>query len=378
MSSTQTVNRYRLFRRHNTGIFFVEDNKTARQESLRTRDREEAERIAFHRNESERLASGHRQIAVAYLQAADPRIKTRTWAEVMDFFCAQPGGKAATLKRKVSAMKDKALAPLRALTLIETTPEHFLSALAKGTVATNCYLRKVHNLARRMKWLPDDVLCRGAWPVVRYGVKRAITREEHQRILAVTPTEERRLYYQVLWETGAAQSDIAKMTADCIDWDQGTIRFKRQKLERRAMGDVLITMGPSLEDAVSLLPKTGSLFPTLAAVGENDRATAFGKHCAKAGIEGVTLHSYRYASIQRAKACGYNKRHAMAMSGQRSERVHDEYAEGGTVTIPSLEEVELAFQAAQAQRAEARRERRNKIIDIRRGLSETSDQAEVG
>jgi integrase len=103
-------------------------------------------------------------------------------------------------------------------------------------------------------------------------------------------------------------------------------------------------------------------------VGENDRSTAFTKHCKKAAIEGVTLHSYRYAIIQRAKACGYNKRHAMAMVGHTREQTHDQYAKGGATTVPSLEEYELAYRAAQEDRFRLRQENRNKIINLRNHL----------
>jgi integrase len=198
------------------------------------------------------------------------------------------------------------------------------------------------------------------WPVVRYGEKRAITLEEHRRVLAVTPTLERRQYYEVLWETGAAQTDIAKLTADRIDWENGTILFHRTKQEGKA-GDVFLVMGPTLEDIILTLPSTGLLFPGLAKVGENDRSTAFAIHCKKASIEGVTLHSYRYAVIQRAKACGYNKRHAMAMVGQTREQTHDQYAKGGATTVPSLEEYELAYRSAQE-------EKRKNIINLRNHL----------
>ena len=105
------MNRYRLFQRR-SGIYCLQDNTTNRQESLRTRDRTDAERIAFHRNESAKIATGHRQIAVGYLQAADPEIKTRKWPDVMACYCAQPG-KRATQKRKAQAVKDEALNPLR-------------------------------------------------------------------------------------------------------------------------------------------------------------------------------------------------------------------------------------------------------------------------
>jgi integrase len=205
------------------------------------------------------------------------------------------------------------------------------------------------------------------WPVVRYGEKRAITLEEHRRVLAVTPTLERRQYYEVLWETGAAQTDIAKLTADRIDWENGTILFHRTKQEGKA-GDVFLVMGPTLEDIILTLPSTGLLFPGLAKVGENDRSTAFAIHCKKASIEGVTLHSYRYAVIQRAKACGYNKRHAMAMVGQTREQTHDQYAKGGATTVPSLEEYELAYRSAQEDRLKAREEKRKNIINLRNHL----------
>ncbi len=372
------MNRYRLFQRRN-GIFFLQDNKTSRQESLRTRSREDAERIAFHRNESARIAAGHRQIAVGYLQVADPEIKTRNWADVMVCYCALPG-KAATQKRKAVAMKDEAFNPLRSLPLIETTPQHFLAVLQEGTVSTNSFLRKLHNLARRMKWLPDDILSRGAWPVVRYGQKRAITVEEHQRILGVTPTEERRLYYQLLWETGASQSDVARLTAESIDWEVGAIRFHRLKLDGRSAGDVFIVMGPSLERLIAHLPQKACSFPLWLPSAIMIVLPPLASIAARQGLKGVTLHSYRYVAIQRAKACGYNKRHAMAMAGHLNESVHDQYAEGGAVVIPSLEEVEVAFQAAQAQRVLARKERQMRIISIQQGIQRIpkETQADVG
>src|ERR1700761_4068024 len=96
-----SVNRYRLFQRK-SGIYFLQDNTTDKQESLRTRDKAEAERLAFHHNEAARVEGVNRQIAVGYLRISDPKIKTRTWKEVMDLFCS---GQVApsTLKRKLIA-----------------------------------------------------------------------------------------------------------------------------------------------------------------------------------------------------------------------------------------------------------------------------------
>ena len=43
--------RYRLFKR-NSGIFFIQDNVSGKQESLRTRDKDQAKRLFAVRNEA--------------------------------------------------------------------------------------------------------------------------------------------------------------------------------------------------------------------------------------------------------------------------------------------------------------------------------------
>ncbi len=64
----------------------------------------------------------------------------------------------------------------------------------------------------------------------------AITEEEHLCILAKEQNEERRLYYEMLWETGGSQSDIANLHWSRVDKETNTIEFIRQKLEDRKEG----------------------------------------------------------------------------------------------------------------------------------------------
>ena len=59
------------------------------------------------------------------------------------------------------------------------------------------------------------------------------------------------------------------------------------------------------------------------------------------GISGVSLHSYRYAWAERAKAAGYPERFAMQALGHSSKAVHRAYAKQAQVTLPPLEEYEL-------------------------------------
>jgi len=69
---------------------------------------------------------------------------------------------------------------------------------------------------------------------------------------------------------------------------------------------------------------------------EADRATEFKQRCRGWNIEGVTLHSYRYAWAERAKVAGYPERFAQAALGHNSKAVHRAYAKNAKVLLPSL------------------------------------------
>ncbi len=58
------------------------------------------------------------------------------------------------------------------------------------------------------------------------------------------------------------------------------------------------------------------------------------------GIEGVTLHSYRYAWAEREAICAYPERFAQLALGHTSRAVHQGYAKNATVPLPPLEEYE--------------------------------------
>jgi hypothetical protein len=105
------------------------------------------------------------------------------------------------------------------LPIFETEPDHFLRVLERGRVSTNVYLRRLHNFALDMGWLSWPVLPKKRWPKVEYGAKRAITREEHQRIVRREANPERRLYYELCWLLGGSQGDLAALNAGDIDWD---------------------------------------------------------------------------------------------------------------------------------------------------------------
>src|SRR5712671_3984610 len=59
--------RFRLYRRKRGGRFYVHDNVTGRQESLKTIDRTEALRVLHAKNEADKQPAINLQIARAYL-----------------------------------------------------------------------------------------------------------------------------------------------------------------------------------------------------------------------------------------------------------------------------------------------------------------------
>jgi integrase len=88
------------------------------------------------------------------------------------------------------------------------------------------------------------------------------------------------------------------------------------------------------------LPSQGPLFARLSRSTDAARAAEFCRRCKVAKVEGVSLHSYRYAWAERAKSLGYPERFAQEALGHNSQAVHRAYARRARVTLPSLENYE--------------------------------------
>jgi len=141
-----------------------------------------ASQIVEARNQAERQPVLNLQIAKAYLAGTDSGIATRTWQDALNALIGTKTG--ANQHRWKTAAKDKALSPLLPRVSIETPAEVLLRVLQSGKVSTNVYLRRLHNFCVDMTWLPWPLIPKRQWPAVHYKDKRAITQEEHQKIIA--------------------------------------------------------------------------------------------------------------------------------------------------------------------------------------------------
>ncbi len=172
--------RFRLYRR-NGGIYYIHDDETGKQESLHTRERAEASALFAAKTQSHRQAHLNLRLARTYLAATDPMVSKRTWQVPMEELARTKRG--ATKERWQRAIKDEAFDLIRNLPILETQAEHFLKVLNIGTVSTNVFLRRAHNFALDMGWLPWPVVVKRQWPAIEFKDKRAITLEEHCQII---------------------------------------------------------------------------------------------------------------------------------------------------------------------------------------------------
>lgn len=328
------MKRYRLVYRGSRDTFYCFDTNTSKRESLSTSDKTEAQRLIDAKNEAVQHVGMNLQIAQVYLQHSDPSMATRTWQNVLDAIIAKKHGSTQT--RWQQASRDKAFDLIRYRKVAETTAEHFLAVLQAGTVATNLYLRRTHHFAIGMHWLPWPVLPKLHWPPLVYQEKRGITRAEHEQIVQNENNAERRAFYQMLWHTGGAQTDIASLEAENVDWNEHTLTYRRRKTGAL----VHLSLGMEALKVLEGLPKTGLLFPKLAPITAGDRASWFGKRIRSLNINGITLHSYRYAWAERARESGYPEQYAMQALGHGCEAIHRFYGKKAKVKLPSLEEFE--------------------------------------
>jgi integrase len=328
------------------GVFYLKNKITGAQTSLKTSNKQEAQRLVNARNEAECQPQFNVALARVYLNGADPKLATRTWQEVMEHIVSRKSD--STRARWEVAIKDPNLDGIRNLLVAETRAEHFEQALASGTVSTNVYLRRIHNHALGMEWLLKSVIPRLQWPKPLFKPKRAITPEEHAAIIAREGNPELRAFYQLCWFLGGSQTDVATLCAESVDWTRRTLAYARRKTGTPA----LIHFGDGVAELLRSLPAKGCLFPRLARIGEQHRGKLFHRRCQLLGIRGVSLHSYRYAWAERALKCGYPERFAQQALGHNSKAVHHAYAKRAEVTVPSLDEWEKSFRTGNNSKPE--------------------------
>jgi len=334
---TTMQDRYWLYQREN-GIFYLQDKITGKQQSLKTRNAVAANRLLAGKNQSVEQPMLNRSMAKTYLAAKSPELMERTWENVMNHYAQS--GVEATRERKERAFRSQPFARLRKVKLLDTEADHLFAVLEhkKAGNAAHHYMRRIHNYALHLGWLLAPVMAEAAWPPVRKKHFEAISEEEHRRIVEKEGNLERKLYYEMLWETGGSQSDIANLHRDRVDKETGTIEFFRQKLGGKEDGGLsCLCVGPRLQSILDQLPHEGFFFPKIRLELPKHRSAEFRRRCRTLKITGRVLHSYRYAWAQRARSAGMPEREAMNHLGHKSKAIHAAYGRRASITTLPLE-----------------------------------------
>ena len=338
------LNRYYLYQRRSTGIYFIQDRLAKKHESLRTRDTAVAQRLFNAKNQAAEQPMLNVSLAKVYLSGTSPEMATRTWYDVMH--AMEQGYKDETLIRWQKAMRAAPYASLHKLVLVYTNSSHFLSVLhhPKAGTSTNKWLRILHNRALDLGWLLSPVMARKAWPPIRTKRMKALTQDQHEKLVETEVDPEFRDYLEMLWHTGASQTDVARLHRRNVDAEKRVLAYSRKKLEHLSQGHAAIAIGSGLSELLGRRPQEGLLFPKLATQTEKVRASRFRKRADRLGFPDISLHSYRYAWAQRAKVSGMPLREAMAHLGHGSRAIHQAYSEKAEVVTLPLEYYEAIRQ----------------------------------
>ena len=336
--------RLRLFRR-SWGIYYWVDSETGRQGSLRTRNRQEAERILQAMRESVRVPdSVNLAMAQLHLQAANPDLSKRTWNDLFGEWIRR-GIAQSSRERCLRAVERPWMRQLGKYRLSDPEAADWVLENLKGNYAKEV-IRGLQRLGISLGWLislpvPDIHL------KVRKRdrkVTRAITLKEHQAICAFERESagrpnaklgaERADYYQMLWYAGAAQCDGANLKVENIDWDQMRLVFRRQKTGQKCV----LGISGDFEKFLGRLPAEGLLFPRMAGITSAHRSSEFCRRRKLMEFEGISLHSYRYAWAERAAVVGMPLRWAQAALGHSSRAVALAYARKAEIVCPLPED----------------------------------------
>ena len=292
----------------------------------------------------------HLELGKAHLSLSNPELIEHTFGQLFELWWKPTHLEESTRERRKFEVERGVFAKVSNYKLCDPRAKVIIEAhVGELGIFARESLGELQRLAFSFGWLQTQFVTPA---LIKVNGKerrktRAITREEHEnfvaheRAAANRPNAkygtERADYYQLLFLTGAAQTDGANLTADNVDWKKGELSFKRAKTKEQCR----IAISGSLETLLKRLPKEGPLFPRLSKLDEQKRARDFRRHVKRLGLhqgeEKLTLHSYRYHMAEWCATVGMPMRFAQIMLGHASKTVATAYARHCKKAAPTPE-----------------------------------------
>jgi len=325
-----------------------------RRLTLKTTDQRQAEVLLLDKVGAKvmpREERQHLEMAKAHLNLVDPEMAERKWSDLMKLWTEKPPAQSTKDRREAEMgrgvfplIKDRLLCDRNVESIILEN-KNKLGVFAKNSIT------QMQNLAKDLGWILHPMVKPIHLKVTKAEKRerRAITADEHKLITeaedkaakgvwprtASKNAKEKADYYQLLFLTGAAQSDGANLTSANVDWKKKELVFTRAKTQEECK----IAISGSLETLLKSLPKKGPLFPVVSTWKDKDRAAEFGRRLKTLGLQdqGVSLHSYRYHMAEWCATVGMPMRFAQIMLGHSSKTVANAYARKCKKAAPTPE-----------------------------------------
>jgi hypothetical protein len=115
-------------------MFYARDTETEKQQSLKTKNEAEGERLVAAMNQAADTPQLNRAMAKVYASAASPNLMTRTWGEVMEAYAKK--SQPSSQKRVARAFRSVPFKVLRGMKVNETDAD----ALEEGEPGSYEYL----------------------------------------------------------------------------------------------------------------------------------------------------------------------------------------------------------------------------------------------
>lgn len=313
-----------------------------RMRSLGTKDEEQA-KLNLQKELGEEILpeenAKHLAMGKAHLNLVNPKLQQYTFGNLYKKWYGKKGLEPSTIQRRKDEVGRGIFKELKNRLLCDTTVESLIESRCDdlGIFARES-LGELQRLAIKLGWLalPFVAPIHIEVSYKEHRKTRAITHQEHEafvtheRASATRPNAkygtERADYYDLLFLTGAAQTDGANLKATHIDWKAKELVFHRQKTGERCA----IALGGRLEELLKRLPKEGQLFPNLCKLDQQKRGRDFRRHVKRMGLdkgeESLTLHSYRYHMAEWCCEVGMEMRYAQIILGHSSKTVANAYA----------------------------------------------------
>lgn len=316
-----------LLRNH--GVYSSHDKMTGARRSLRTRDYAKAAELVNALNQEYADKQHAEALAHIFLEKAGRTLCKMTWAEAMEACWSREGLRENTVNGLKRVFGGKCFAALRPMLICETYAEHFREVLKNGAPSTSKFLRTLQCFAIEQGWLHAPLLPNKVLRMKKQKDTKAITWEEHQRIVASEKRPEWKRYYTMCWLVGGGNTDMANLRVENFNKEIGVLTYIRKKT-----GNVCrLRFNGNIARLLELLPESGWLFPTIRLLHQKQRSSEFWRRVRtkKVNAPHISLHGYRVSMAERLAKAGISLREAQNMLGHRSEAVAISYAKNAEI-----------------------------------------------